>query len=217
MWNTVLYLFLGLLGLLLVLLIVPVYVNVTFHDELRFCVRVFGIPVFRYTAEDTSPSKATPPVKKTADKPSRVEEAAKRLKADSVGAVLDLVKRLTKLAAGAARRILAAVTVDKLRLQLIITGADAAAAAENTGNVCAALYPAVTALQQTVLRIKRREITVIPDFLGERARTDADMTVHAVPLRVAAVAAWLFFKYSRIHKEVFANGKQGAKSDGSVH
>lgn len=209
---------LTMLFLLLALLVVPVYARITFSDALRLCLHVWGIPVFRYSSEDDTAQPASPAVEKTKPSPFRV--IADRLKADGVGATLKLMRELMRLAAGTARRLIAAITVDKLCLQLYIAGSDAAQTAENTGKVCAVLYPAVTTLQQTVLDIKKREITVTPDFLAEEGRAVADITAHVVPLRVLIIAIGLFFRYliiTKRNKEVSRHGKQSAEFDGPVH
>jgi len=214
-WKIIGFCLLGILLLLLALLLVPIYARVTFRDELRLCVRVWGIPLFRYSSDREVPQAADKEAKS-----SKLRSTAERLKADGVGATLHLVRELTCLAAGAARRLLAAITVDKLCLQLYITGSDAAETAENTGKVCAVLYPAVTTLQQTVLRIRKRAITVTPDFLAEEGRVSADVTAHAIPLRIVMIAIWLAFRYRVItkhNKEVSQYGKQSPESDGSVH
>ncbi len=215
MWEIIGYCLLGILLVLLALLIVPVYARFTFSDELRLCVRVWGIPIFRYSSEEQ-----TPPSADKKEKPTKLRSTAERFKADGVSATLHLFKELTRLASGAARRLIAAITVDKLCLQLYIVGSDAAETAENTGKVCAALYPTVTALQQTVLRIRKRAITVTPDFLAENGRVIADVTAHVIPLRLLIVTGWVLFRYRMItkrHKEVFQYGKQSAEFDGAVH
>lgn len=215
MWEIIGYCLLGILLLLLALLIVPMYARLTFYDELRLCVRVWGIPIFRYSSEE----KVLPSDDKE-EKPSKLRSTAKQLKTDGVGTTLHFINELARIAAGVARRLIAAITVDKLCLQLYITGSDAAETAENTGKVCAVLYPTVTALQQTALRIRKRAITVTPDFLAEEARATADITAHAIPLRIVMIASWLAFRYrviSKHNKEVFQHGKQSAESDGSVH
>ena len=195
MWEIIGFCVLGILLLLLALLIAPVYARLTFRDELRLCIRVWGIPIFRYSSDEEAA--------KTADeqtKPSKLHSTAERLKTDGVRTTLHLVRKLTALAAGAVRRLLAAVTVDELCLQLYITGSDAAVTAENTGKVCAVLYPAVTTLQQTVLRIRKRAITVTPDFLAEEGRVSADVTAHAIPLRIVMIAIRLASRYRAITK-----------------
>ncbi len=209
------YSILCLIVLLLVVLSVPVFARVTYGEELRVCVRVLGISVFRFPSDK--------PPKPTAGKPEKQPAAltsfAERLKRDSVGETVRLFEQLAALAVGTVRRLLWAITVDKLCLQLFIAGEDAAQTAQKTGQICAALYPAVTAVQQTVLRIKRREITVTPDFLAESGRVAADITAHVIPLRILFIALCTLTRYGAItkqNKEVPSHGKQSTESDGPV-
>ncbi len=204
-----------LMALLLVVLLVPVFVRLTYRDGLQICVRVFGVAVYRFPA--TEPTRPAKP-EKTA-KPSAVTEFSERLKRDSVGETVRLFEQLAKLAVGTVRRVLAAITVDKLCLQLYIAGEDAAQTAQECGRVCAVLYPSVTAVQQTILRIKRREITVTPDFLGNTGRMVADVTAHVIPLRILWIAFRTLTRYGAItkrNKEVPCDGKQSTESDGPV-
>ncbi len=206
------YCLLGLFGILLVVLLVPVYANVTFHEELRVTVYVLGIPIFRYPGADKAEKDST----ETQTEPQGLSGLALRLKTDGVAATVSLVKKTAALAVGAARRALAALTVDKLRLQLVVTGEDAAQAAENTGRVCAVLYPAITAIQQTVLRIRQRSVTVTPDFLGTKGRVEAEVIVHAIPLRLLIIFLWIVYQNKR-NKEVSQHGKQGTESHGAFN
>ena len=214
MWEIMGYCLIGILFLLLALLLVPMHAHGKFDGELFVCVRVWGIPVFRYSSKrETESVPAT-------EKMSPFDEVAEQIKRDGVKTTLSYLKGLSQLTVGATRRALTVLTVDKLRLQLYITGSDAAQTAENTGKACAVLYPTVTALQQTVLRIRKREITVTPDFLGEQGRVLADVTVHAIPIRILSVALWLAVHYhmiSKLKKEVSQDGKQSAEFDGTIH
>ncbi|MBQ9964717.1 MAG: hypothetical protein IJP14_06315 [Clostridia bacterium] len=204
-----------LIALLLVILLIPVFVRVTYQEDLHVCVRFIGIAVYRYPSD--KPSKAA---KSESDKPNAaLSDLSERLKRDSVGETVRLCKQLADLAVSTVRRLLRTVTVDKLYLAMFIAGSDAAQTAQKTGQVCAVLYPAVTAAQQTVLRIKRREITVTPDFLAENGRVTADITAHVIPLFAVCIALWTLTRYGAItkrNKEVPCHGKQSTESDGPV-
>lgn len=224
MWEIIGYVLLGLLAVVLLLLIAPIYARITFRGELQVCVRVLGIPVFRFRSDRETPPK--PPAHKpktkqvkTEEKPSLLQSFTARLKEDGIGATLAFLKELAGLAAGTVRRIIAAVTVDKLGLSLYVAGEDAAQTAETTGKICAVLYPTVTVLQQTLLRIRKRAITVTPDFLAASGKVEADVTLHIVPIRVVWIAVCALVRFLSItqrQKEVSQNGKQSAESDGSV-
>ena len=224
MWEIIGYVLLGILALIVVLLVAPVYARITFLDELRVRVWVLGLPVYRYSPRKEIKPKAADkhvkPKSKTEDtKPSLFKSLAEDMKRDGVGTTLAFFKELAGLAVGTVRRVLSAVTVDKLGLSLYIAGKDAADTAEKSGQVCAVLYPAVTTVQQTLLRIRRRAVTVTPDFLAETGKAEADITLHVVPIRLIGIALGSlkrFIKITQRKKEVSRNGKQSAKSDGSV-
>lgn len=223
MWAVIGYVLLGLLAVLLGLLIVPVYARFTFQGDARLCIRVWGVPVYRFPSakpKADKPSTVKKAKPKPADKPSFVKQLAEQLKTDGVGTTLRFFEQLAALAGGTAYRVLKAVTVDRLQLQLTITGEDAAVAAQNTGKVCAVLYPAVTAVQQTLLRMRKRAVTVTPDFLGDTNRVTADVTAHVMPLRILCILLCALVRYNGIlehKKEVSQHGKQSAESHGTVH
>lgn len=207
MWGIIGYSLLGLLGLLILLLILPVFVRIRYREELTVCVRVFGIPVYRYSSSEEKSDKPKKPKKqkkKERDKPKKTKEKggffsdlAKDLRAEGVSAVLGTVKALASLAVGALKRVLRAITVDRLQLQLLIASEDAAATAINTGRVCAVLYPSLSAIQ-CALRIRHRAVTVVPDYLAETGRVTADVRLHVIPIRALWAALWTVLKLGTV-------------------
>ncbi len=220
MWSIIGYSLLALLGLLVLLLILPVFVRLQYQEELTVCVRMFGIPVYRFSSERKKPDKLKQPKKKK-DKPDGkakikkkekektgfLADMAQQFKTEGVSAVLGTVKALAVLAVGALKRVLKSVTVDRLQLQLIIASEDAAATAQNTGKVCAVLYPSLTVLQG-VLRIRRRAVTVTPDYLGEKGRVSADVRLHVIPIRILWAALWTVLKFGTVFDHNSKNAKE---------
>lgn len=200
MWAAVGYCFLGLLLLLLILLLIPIGTELHFLDEFTLCIRLLGIRVFRFSSAD-APKKGTHTSSKKvtkADKPGKespLQSLSDTLKADGVNAVVQYLQKGAVLAAGAARRLFAAITVDKLVVKLTVASADAAATAQDTGKICAVLYPAVAALQN-VIKIRKREVTVTPDFLAEKGKAEVIVKAHALPMKLLCVALYIFRQYS---------------------
>lgn len=212
MWSVIGYILLSLLCLLVLLLILPVYARVRYREELTVTVRVFGLPVYRYNSAKAPKEKP----KKRVDKPGAKSEKKKntllgdlstRLKSDGVRAVLDEARALSRFVGGAFRRVARTVVVDRLQLQLVIASEDAAATAQNTGKVCAVLYPSLTAIQ-AVIRIRKRAVTVTPDYLGEKSRAEADVLVHALPVRLLVTALWALFAYGALQSHKSAKTKE---------
>lgn len=207
MWRILGYCLLGLLALLVLLLLFPVSVRIRYQEEFLARIRVFGIPVYRFSSESSrnkSEKCSQPTGKKKKAKASRhsakngfFADLANDLKQDGVSAVLNKLKALVKLAAGASGRILKSITVGRLQLQLFIASEDAATTAVRTGQVCALLYPSLSALQ-SVLTIRRRAVTVTPDYLAEKSRAVIDVRMRVVPIRLLWAALWTVLKLGSI-------------------
>lgn len=210
------YVLLGVLVLVLLVPLFPVFVRVTFEDDLCLRVYLLGIPIIRCTpqpeTEASKPRQVKSEPKPGAKKPSFWDDLAKSLKEDGVRTVLRQMTDLAKLAGGVLHRVFRGITVDRLRLALTVASGEAADTAQNCGKVCAVLYPVLSALQ-LVLRIRRREVTVTPDFLAEKGQARADVLIHAVPYRLLFAVLWAlpaFWKWKKAlqsnHEEEQVNG-----------
>ena len=186
-----LYILSGILGavllLILLLLFVPVYARFRYDGEVFLRVRVLGIPVTllpkkaeKATEKPIPKKKKAKPTKEKPEKekkPGFLDELKASFREDGVAATLGYLTDLAKLAVSAVGKVLAAVTVDGLRLELLIAAEDAADAAENYGKVCAAAYPALEVLGQ-VLHIKKRQVRIEPGFLVEKSDAYTDVRLH---------------------------------------
>lgn len=194
------YVLLSVVTVVLLLPLLPVVARLTYDDELTVRVSVLGIVAFRFSsvpAADPHPKKDKPSA--DSQKPTLLTDLSRSLKEDGVQTVVSHVQTLSRIVAGALRRVLAAVTVDKLILRLYIASEDASATAQNVGRVCAVLYPALTTVQ-AFLRIRHREVTVTPDYLADSGRVQGTMTVHGIPYRVlfaVLIALPAYFKWRK--------------------
>ena len=191
MW--VVYSLLALLGLLLLLLVVPVYGRAEYDGELRVKIWVLGIPV---TLLPALPREEKP--KKTAKepkvKPSKAEELKELLRQDSVAGTLAFLRRLATLAGKAAGRLLRAVTVDRLSLSLCIATDDPADTAQRYGQVCSVLYPSLAVIERLV-RVRHRVLRVEPNFLLEESGAAFDVKWRVSVIRLLAAGIALLFGF----------------------
>ena len=178
------------------LLAVPIYLRVTFHGELTVLVRVWGSRSgcirARRSRKGEAP-KAEKPKKSRKQKPGKLRKesmsVSQMLKEDGVGAVVSYYTSLARLLSTEARRLLRAITVDHLDIRLVVASGDAAETAQNYGRVCALIFPA-EALVESEIRVRRRKVRVMPDFLASKGEADLDIRLHAVPARIT----WSFFR-----------------------
>ncbi len=205
------YILLGLLGAVLLALLVPVYGRVVYDGEqLRVRVRVLGVPITLLPR----PEKARPD---TGDKPRRTgkgkkpapskwQELTQMFREDGPAATLHYLSELARLAGQAVGRLLRAVTVDKLHLELLVATADPSDTAVRYGQVCGVLYPALAAISGPV-RIRRRQVRVEPNFLLEKSDVRLDVRLHVGVYRllwaaIVVLVRFLVITDSEENKEV---------------
>ncbi len=191
---TALYILLGIVGLLLLVLLFPVSLRASFSGEFTVRLRVLGIPFTLYPLREKKPARPAKSARqkrkkkaaKAQKKPSEEKLSAsigRMLKEDGVGAVLHYLKEMAALLGTAVRRILAALTIDRLELHMVLAGEDAAQTAILHGTACSVVFPALALLQANV-RVRSREVQVVPDFVQGERRVAFDVRLHACPLRL---------------------------------
>lgn len=188
-----LYIVLGIVAFLLLILLIPVYGYLDFDKQLHARVRVLGIPFRLYplkpkkkrSEKQQTVAKAEKSAKKSAKKEAKegLLSLETIFKEEGISGVAQLFSELAKLATAALRRVLAAITVDRLNLQARIVCEEADETAIRYGQVCAVLYPALAGLE-SVVRVRKKNIAIAPDFLAEKGELVVDLRLHIIPLRV---------------------------------
>ena len=178
-----------------VLLLVPVYVHIRYDDTLRLRVRLWGIPITVLPDEEAD-EEILDLLLGSKKKKSRItrlrEEVDRSYHEDGLEATVSYLGEVFKLVFGMLGRLVRAITVDHLRLEMTVSGADAADTAVQYGQMCATLYPILAFVEQAVT-IRRREVRVEPNFLNESSAFFADVRLH-VAAGVAIVLQWKYLK-----------------------
>ena len=130
-WNVIWTVLLVLLALFMLLLVIPVYLRITFRGELTIRIRIGGIPFRLYPRREKSVREEISKAKKTerrskAESGKKLSTLSKMLKEDGVRAVISYYTSLAQLLTAEAKRFFRAVTVDHLRIHLIVASGDAA-------------------------------------------------------------------------------------------
>lgn len=169
-----LYIILGILLFLFLLTLLNIWVLVNYDEELALFVRVAFVKLQIIPSKPKKKKKKPKkPKKKTKKKPK--EEKPEKEKAFSikdyvkekgVSGILNIVKRVAKLAVGALKDLFSKITVTKLSLRLRVAGSDAADSAVKYGRVCSVLYPALKVIAE-VVTVEDYDIDVEPDFSDE--------------------------------------------------
>lgn len=190
---------LGILAFVLLLLLLPVHVSLRFRDELEVRVRYAFVSLRVYPRPEKPAKKKKKAARagrraKKQEPEEKLSQIEKLLKEDGVGAVVEYLQSVAKLAVDALRRALRVIVVDRLETRLIVVGEDAAETAVLYGKICAAVYPAQAVLE-TVMKVRRRQVCVEPGFLQEKSSAAVDLRAHVQPLRLLVAAAGLLVRW----------------------
>lgn len=179
-----------------VLLLVPIYVHIRYDDKLRLTVRLWGIPITVLPDEEADEEILDLLLGRNKRKKSHFarlrEEVGRSYREDGLGMTVSYLGEVFKLVFGMLGRLVRAITVDHLRLEMTVSGADAADTAVEYGKVCAALYPILAVIERAVT-VRRREVRIEPNFLNESSAVFADVRLH-VAAGAALVLQWKYLK-----------------------
>ena len=204
MW--ILYGLLGLLLLLVIIVSVPVSGRIAYSGELSAQIRVLGIPITllpRPEKQSSRPVKARKPARAKADKeekPSKVKELVSLMKQDDLAGTLHFLHETARLATKTVGRVLRAVTVNRMDLQLLIATDDPATTAQRYGQVCSVLYPALAGIEH-VVRIRQRHLRVEPNFLLEKSAVRFDVRLQVSLWRLLGAGIALLWGFLLIKEQ----------------
>ena len=187
MW--IVYVLLAILVILLVALSIPITGRIAYDGELKASVRILGFSVLLQERKRDRKRKPKSTQRAKKDKPSKVQELKELLKHDDAAGTLHFVGGVARLAGRAIGRLMRAVTVTDLQLQMLIATGDPADTAQRYGQVCGVLFPAMELIAHRV-RIRRRRVRIEPNFLLEKscARFDIRFRISVWRLLGAAIA-----------------------------
>ncbi len=198
MWAV--YILLALLAIVMVVLLIPITGRVVYDGALLAQIRVLGVsvPVYPRAAQEKSAHPGRN--RRQSDKPSKWQELKDLLKQDDVEGTLHFIGGIARLAGRTVGRLLRAVTVTHLQLQMLIATDDPAYTAQRYGQVCSILYPALELIGHTV-RIRRRQLRVEPNFLLEKSCARFDIRFRVSVWRLTGAALALLWGFLLLREE----------------
>ena len=205
----------GLLALIVLLLSSPVAMHFVLEEQkMRLVLRVWGIPTTllpppEKKADDGNEKSPNGKKGKKQDNPSWFSELQSSIQEDGVGSVIQLIKDVIQVGKSSFGKILRAVTVKHLVLQMRISGADAAASAQNYGKVCAVFYPLFGAMSGLV-DIRNQDVDLRADFLEEGTAIYANIIARISLWRLVGAAFTMEISLLRLYMD-------GNRKDGKVN
>ncbi len=206
-----------LLGILLLLLL-PLTARFRFQGEGHLTVRYAGIPVYVYSTvqnEDTQTKTVKRTKQKKKEKGGTVKRVTTQLKEGGAADVLSLLQEGIRFVEGIGRRLFRTLHFGHCFVGVRLGGSEAADIAIRYGKFSGPIHSARSVLL-SLLRIRRLELVMRPDFLAEKDIVTADIRVRACPLRLLWVALCaaisgmgVLSRLSNTQSEDGRNGKEG--------
>ena len=175
-----------LLGLLLTLLLIPVYILVRYDDgEFQLLLKYSKLTVPIYPTDKGEDVKkaaeAEPPATEPTEKPGKEKSKVNREQ------ILYSIDTLPRLLLKALRRTGKRLRIMPLKFHLLVATGDPADTAVLYGKIEGALAAFLPALHRTV-RIREQDIQVIPDFCEDRMDCIVNVGIGMRPCHLLTIA-----------------------------
>lgn len=178
MWAV--YTLLALVLLVLIVLSIPITGRICYDGDLTVYIRVLGVRIPLYpTPQKEKASQANSKRRNASDTPSKWQELKELLKQDDLEGTLHFIGEVARLAGSTVGKLLRAITVTQLHLQLLIATGDPADTAQLYGAVCGSLYPLLEQIGQRMRRVRQRHVRIEPNFLLEQSCARFDVRFRA--------------------------------------
>ena len=166
-------------ALILILLLIPVWVQVTYDKELKVRVGVL------WFSSDISPKKKL--IKQKTEKPS-TSPAKKKAKKPTAQYINDLpaMLQLIEQCVSPVRKSIKRTTFAVVSVRWVIATGDAAQTAIDYGKASTVAYTTLAAADR-LFRLRVKQMEICPDFLGEDGSCYVTFKISVLPL--AALAA----------------------------
>lgn len=193
-----LYIIAGILLFLFLLTLFNIYVFADYDETLKVSVRIAFV---RIKLIPPKPKKEKPKKKKKEKpKPEKKDKEKKKEKSFSikdyvkqkgVSGILNIVKRISKLAVGTLKDLFSHITVTELMVNMKIAGDTAEDAAVNYGRVCSVFFPSLRLITD-IVTVKHYDVNVNPEF-NEDKKSSAKAKVIA-KIRILSILKIAFSK-----------------------
>ena len=193
-----LWIILGVLALILVLLLLPVGIAVSYHNG---TLTAEGRWLFLHFTLWPLPEKDK--AEKEQKPEGKSEEAPKKKKAGEKRPFMDwlqLINDLLPLLGEALQKTLGAITLKRCRITMTVAGEDAAQTAIRYGRANALLYTAYAFLGQNI-KVKEFRADIRQDYQSgpEGETADADLLVRVCPMVLAGAGFRLLWQGGRLY------------------
>lgn len=221
---TALYIVLCVVAVVAFLVIMPVKIKATFTDSLTLKAGYLFLWFTLVPAKEKKKKKKKTKDKKEAPKEEKPKENENKstiqdiIKEQGIGGFLHIINQAVTIIKGLISDITDHLIICKFNLNIAVASDDAADTAIQYGEICAVLYPAVSFIFGNVKKVKKQNISVMPDFNKKSTEISADVFVKisvifiifaAVHRGIQALKLMLKLRSAPKNKQPVTSPKQG--------
>ncbi|MCH5304430.1 MAG: DUF2953 domain-containing protein [Ruminococcus sp.] len=195
-----LYIILGVLLILFFLTLFNIYIYADYNEQLFLSLKIAFINIQLLPEKEKKKKKKTPEKKQKPKTKKKEPEKKKKeksfdlkqyVKQKGISGILNIVKRVAKLAVGTLRDLFSHITVTELMIDIKVAGKDAGDSAVKYGQVCTVLFPSLKLITD-IVKVNDYNVNVNPDFSNE-PKNSAKAKVTA-KIRIISILKIVFSK-----------------------
>lgn len=201
-----LYIFLGIIGFIILVLSIRITINGEFFDEFKLNVKwlFLKIDIFPAKKKDKPKKEKAPKEKKEKPVDEKVTEETPTEKKENIfvkfynnqgfDGVIQLINNVGKALGKLMHSFKKHIVLRELYLWMTVTGGcDAAETALEYGRVCQKVFPAMSFIC-TNLTVKKYDVEIEPDFLGNKNKAEFAFSVSVRPIFILNALIVLVFR-----------------------
>lgn len=196
-----LYIFISVASIISALLFINIVITMDYHSEFSFDVKWLFLKYRVYPEKEKTEKDSKPDKKKQqSKKPAKNEKPkssifAKFYQNQGFDGVVTLIQNTAASLNTIFKRMIHAVTIKNLCIDLRVAGEDSAQTAIRYGTICSLIFPAVGTICATI-RVKKYHLNINPDFLGHESKANFNTMISVSPIRLVIAAIIFLFEFS---------------------
>ena len=217
---------LGIIGLIVLLLSIPIKVSLSFDNKIHLSVKYLFVKLDILPVGPKKPKKPAKPKKEPKPEPEKKEEdeapkekkpnpILEMVKANGYDGMMLVIKNLGRVLGMYGGKLFKSIVFDEIDVYISVGTGDAASTAIKYGETCQKVYPVLGFICSNNI-VKKYDIMVEPDFLANKTENelfiDLNVTIRKIINATIAMVFRLIFKVGLKFILGAKNGKENAQS-----
>lgn len=218
---------LGIIGLIVLILSIPVKVSLSFDDKIHLTVKYLFIKLNILPVDPNKPKKPAKPKKEPEKKAEeeKKDEAPKEkkpnpilemVKANGYDGMMLVIKNLGRVLGIYGGKLFKSVVFDEIDLYISVGTGDAASTAIKYGETCQKVYPVLGFICSNNI-VKKYDILVEPDFLANKTENELFIDLSITIRKIINATIGMVFRliFNVVIKFILGakKGKENSQSD----